>query len=391
MLGIRQVCISDGHTAVASVMVPVAEQLSLYAEPTNCFSISRVIDKSVSRVGRKEALRTFGGGKDAPLFYYSSTRSMGNVKRQCHCTPPPPPPANPSLVLFCVARCQDRVVDLEKELSQVRSFYTKKLKEVERRAEAQMRALKRTGGRGTPSTAIAATIPSGSSKRDAAGGDAGGSLSPVSCRDTAATDAEEEEEEQRRGAERNRQRRQQQHGPRPPPEATAGSMVAAPRPTEGEGDASMETPSTFTGHGECFGGGDEGGRVSASSPAGAAAGVGDRIPNPTRKMPPTRETRGSRLRVQRGGRDGEDGRWGGRGRTENVGEGDESSFEGVLRAERLRHERELDGERDAAEARVSSLKLRLVQTAQVNNSSESTVRWGQVTRCVALLRHGMGV
>lgn len=43
-----------------------------------------------------------------------------------------------------------------------------------------------------------------------------------------------------------------------------------------------------------------------------------------------------------------------------------AEFDRVLEVERARYERELGQEREAAEARMSALKLRLVQTAQVH-------------------------
>lgn len=242
------------------------------------------------------------------------------------------------------------MAELEKELSRVRSFYTRKLKDVERRAENQMRALKRGGG--------------GHGGRDGAAGSGR----------AAAGDGEEWAWGER-----------QQTLPRGEPVAAA-ALQRGQKVSEGRGNAvapgSRPSPGRATAGaggsgGDDGGGGGDGG--SGSGPdarqqahlqpwQGLSAGQSDDDAAASPERPGAGAASGDDDRVRQ--RDSEP--------SEKSSSRSSSSGGGVggpllplgeaLRAERASHERELEREREAADARVAALKLRLVQTSQVSLS-----------------------
>lgn len=234
------------------------------------------------------------------------------------------------------------MAELEKELSQVRAFYTRKLKEVGRRAENQMRALKRgrdrksgsdsvdgrleggdRGGNDTPDGMVNRTaLAAGGARRDIEGVIGGG-------RNVGGkSDGENEDDESNRNGinpDGNDRRKAQRNSA----EAAAAAAEEEDQEEDQEEDKSPR---------------------QARPAASRRGGPRDRLSGVVR-MP---QESGGSPNAERNGC-GAAGLVGG------------SSLEEVLRAERARHEQELDRERQAAEARLTSLKTRLVETAQVCN------------------------
>ena len=235
------------------------------------------------------------------------------------------------------------VEELEKELGRVRSFYTRKLKEMERRAENQMRALKRGGsGRG-----------GGDSNR--LGAEGGRSVHGRDDDDDAARMTRRDEADgklQPPGGKREHQ-------------SSATTTAAAATGGRVGTHGARSSPPPFAGR---LGG--DGIAASSSAAFGSPSA-------PAASSPPVRQTASSDENRRTSCRDPreaaghrQDGEPGARkcdnselglGSEESIG----SNIADVLKAERARHERELEREREAAAARVAALELRLVQTAQV--------------------------
>lgn len=243
----------------------------------------------------------------------------------------------------------------------MRSFYTRKLKEAERRAEAQMRALKRGGaGGGAGAAAAAVATKAGASGR------------------TTATDAPDNQDDlDASGVSRG--------------SGDGGQETAREIKVDGGGDRGSESVipgrARKKGHGPggaAGGEGGEGGRVGGGgkgagggphgeeegagpadrpkSSAPDAAKGGDELARSSSLLPssssPSPPSSASSPRAAGGAPRGS-------GRERALEGSLPAHVQALLSAERARHERELDKERKAAEARISSLGSRLVETAQV--------------------------